>query len=293
MGLIDDIKNQVKKSGTNKAKFLYFKPGVKNRVRFLTDMDEGLKVLFHDSFTLGVNVPCQEIFDKMCKHCDNDELRHRDQYMWSVWDYEAKEVKILMGAVNQCSCIPALVGMYDVYGTLVDRDYVITKNGQSKDATFSVVPMDKVRFRNEKAKPFSESKMLSLLNKAFPDDESDDDVEDDEVETKAEKRRRQVKAKKAAAKAVEQDDEDEEEDEEPAPKKKKAAKKHKPEPVEEEEDDEEEDEESEYDDMSAIELYKLCKKKKIQVAPKKSEKYYIIKLEAADSEEEDEEDEEW
>ena len=25
MGLVDDIKNQVKKSGTNKGKFLYFK----------------------------------------------------------------------------------------------------------------------------------------------------------------------------------------------------------------------------------------------------------------------------
>ena len=186
MGLVDDIKNQVKKSGTNKGKFLYFKSGTKVRVRFLDDMDEGHKVRFHDSYAAGINVPCQEEFGHECPYCDDDELRTRDQYAWSVWDYDAKEVKILMAPVNQCSPVPALVSMYEAYGTLCDRDYVITKSGQQQSTTFSVVPMDKAKFRNDKAKPLSEQKFLQLLDKAFPCDDNDDD--DDEPKKKSKKR---------------------------------------------------------------------------------------------------------
>lgn len=254
MGLVDDIKNQVKKSGTNKGKFLYFKSGTKVRVRFLDDMDEGHKVRFHDSYAAGINVPCQEEFGHECPYCDDDELRTRDQYAWSVWDYDAKEVKILMAPVNQCSPVPALVSMYEAYGTLCDRDYVITKSGQQQSTTFSVVPMDKAKFRNDKAKPLSEQKFLQLLDKAFPCDDNNDD--DDEPKKKSKKR---------------------------------------PEPKDEEWED---DEEKGYEEMSAKELYKLCKSRDIDVETRKPAKYYITKLEEADEEETDdwddeEEDDDW
>ena len=197
MGLVDDIKNQVKKSGTNKGKFLYFKSGTKVRVRFLDDMEDGHKVKFHDSYAAGINVPCQEIFDKECEYCEDDELRTRDQYAWSVWDYDAKEVKVLMAPVNQCSPVPALVSMFEAYGTLTDRDYVITKSGQQQSTTYSVVPMDKAKFRNEKAKPLSETAFLKTLAKAFPCDDSADD--DDEP----------VKKKKSKVEEDSWDDEEE------------------------------------------------------------------------------------
>ena len=254
MGLVDDIKNQVKKSGTNKGKFLCFKSGTKVRVRFLDDMDEGHKVRFHDSYAAGINVPCQEEFGHECPYCDDDELRTRDQYAWSVWDYDAKEVKILMAPVNQCSPVPALVSMYEAYGTLCDRDYVITKSGQQQSTTFSVVPMDKAKFRNDKAKPLSEQKFLQLLDKAFPCDDNNDD--DDEPKKKSKKRF---------------------------------------EPKDEEWED---DEEKGYEDMSAKELYKLCKSRDIDVETRKPAKYYITKLEEADEEDTDdwddeEEDDDW
>ena len=258
MSLVNDIKNQVKKSGTNKSKFLYFRSGTKVRVRFLVDMDEGHKFTFHDSFALGVNVPCQELFDRNCPYCGEEELRTREQYCWPVWDYEAKEVKLLMAPVNNCSPIPALVAMYDTYGTLCDRDYVITKQGQQQSTTYSVVPMDKVKFRNEKAKALSESAILKLLDKAFPCEDEEDD----------------------------------------APKKKaKKAKARKPEVVEDD-DDYEEEEELDYDEMSVKELYKLCKDKGLDVPAKKSKDYYIEELNSMvddDDEWDDDEDDddEW
>ena len=54
MGLVDSIKGDAKKAGQNKSKFMYFREGTKTRVRFLTDMDDGMEVTFHDSFANGL-----------------------------------------------------------------------------------------------------------------------------------------------------------------------------------------------------------------------------------------------
>lgn len=282
MSLADDIKAQIRKSGANKSKIIYFKPGIKIRIRFLQDMDDGMKILFHDSFDKGINHPCQELYDRECEHHDDEDLRHRDQYIWSVWDYEAKEVKLLMGPANQYSPIPQLVGFFETYGTLTDRDYVITQTGTQTNKSFSVVPMDKAKFKNSKAKPFSESKLLSILDKAFPaeevEDEEDDDEEDRPKKGKGKNKGKKHPAEKKKGKGKARDYDDDEDDEDID--------------EDEEEDEEDDEEESEYGDMTAKELYQLCKKRKINVKPKKSEEYYIQKLEEADAEDDEEEDDE-
>lgn len=272
MGLIDDIKNDVRKSGTNKGKIAYFKPGNKVRLRFLQELDAGMKVLFHDSFDAGINYPCQELYDRECQHHDDSDVRHKDQYIWSVWDYESKEVKLLMGKVNSCSPVPQLVGFYETYGTIVDRDYVITKTGQGTNQTWAVVPMDKVTFKNSAAKPFSKTKTMSILDKAFPagDDEEDEpkqkrrhvEEDDDEAEVAYKKRK----------KAPVEDDEDEDE-ETPVKSKKKARRAS-----------------DDYEGMTPRELYDACVEKDLTVKPRQSEEYYIKRLKAAEEEDEDDDD---
>lgn len=262
MGLVDKIKADVKKSGQNKSKFIYFREGNKVRVRFLTDMDDGMEVTFHDSFEKSLNVPCQEHFGRACPYCEDESLRHRSQYVWSVYNYDTKEVQLFMFPVNNCTPIPALMAMYENYGTITDRDFVISVSGKQQNKTFSVVPMDKVKFRNEKAKPYSEKAILKMLDKAFPCDLSDEEDEEDE-----------------------------------APKKSVVTKKtQKPEPVEDdyEEDNwgDEEEDVVDYSDMSPKELYALCKERDIKVPPKKPSKFYINQLEEWDKAQEDWEDEE-
>lgn len=254
MGILNDIKDSIKRAGTNKGKIMYFREGAKVRIRFLEDMEDGRKFTFHDSFSKGVNVPCQEVFGRPCKYCDDEELRTRDQYCWCVYDYEANEVKLLLSPVNNCSPIPALMSMYEAYGTLTDRDYVISVSGKQQNKTFSVVPMDKNKFRNEKAKALSESKILSILDKAFPAD----------------------------------DDEDEEEDYKPVKKSKTKVR----EPEEYEDDDDLEESETDYSDMTPKELYKVCKEKGIDCVPKKNAIYYLNLLEEYEKAKDDWEDEE-
>lgn len=277
MGLVDKIKADVKKSGQNKSKFIYFREGNKVRIRFLTDMDDGMEVTFHDSFEKSLNVPCQEHFGRTCPHCEDDSLRTRSQYVWSVYNYDAKEVQLFMFPVNNCTPIPALMAMYENYGTITDRDYVISVSGKQQNKTFSVVPMDKVKFRNDKAKPYSEKTILTMLDKAFPCDASEDEDED---EDEAPKKRapKSVGGKKNKKSELEPDeDEDDYEDEDW------------------EEDD---DDAIDYSDMSPKELYQLCKEREIKVPPKKPAKFYINQLEEWDKAHEDwsddeDEDEEW
>lgn len=261
MGLVDKIKQDVKKSGRNKGKFIYFREGQKQRIRFLTDMDDGMEVTFHDSFEAGINVPCQEIFGKDCPYCDDESLRTRSQYIWSVYNYETKEVQLFMYPVNNCSPIPALMAMYENYGTITDRDYVISVSGKQQNKTFSVVPMDKVKFRNAKVKPFSEQAILKMLDKAYPADADEDEEDEDD---------KPVRKSKSS-------------------KSKPNTKKAKPEP-EEDEDWEDEEGEIDYSEMSPKELYQLCKERDIDVAPKKPAKYYINQLEEYDAAQEDWED---
>lgn len=271
MGLLDNIKKDAKKSGQSKGKFIYFREGQKTRVRFLQDMDEGLEITWHDSYEQGINVPCQEHFGKDCPYCEDDSLRTRSQYAWSVWNYETNEVQVFMFPVNNCSPIPALVALYETYGTLCDRDYVISVSGKQQNKSFSVVPMDKAKFRNQKAKPFSEQALLKMIDKAWPAENSgDDDDYDDEDE--APKKKKAPKKTGGKVKSKKHYDEDEDEDDED---------------FEDEEDFDEDESGDEYDDMSPKELFNLCKKRKLDAAPKKSAKYYINILRDADAAEED------
>ena len=273
-GLVSKIKNEAKKAGTSKGKFIYFREGQKQRVRFLQDMDDGMEVVFHDSFEQGVNVPCQETFDRECPYCEQEGLRTRSQYIWSVYNYETKQVQLFMFPVNNCSPIPALMAMYENYGTITDRDYVISVSGKGADKTYSVVPMDKAKFRNEKAKPLSESKVLATLDKAYPADTDDDDDDDEELPMKKSKGKQ---SKPKTKKPVEDDDDDYDDDQDWG---------------------DEDDGEVDYSEMTPQELYKLCKERDIDVEKKKPAKYYIRQLEEYDKAQddwgdEDDDDDEW
>lgn len=279
MGLVDKIKSDVKKSGQNKGKFIFFREGQKTRIRFLTDMDDGMEATFHDSFEKSINVPCQDLFGRGCPYCEEEGLRTRSQYIWSVYDYEAKEVKLFMFPVNNCSPVPGLMAMFENYGTLTDRDYVISVSGKGTTKTFSCVPMDKVKFRNEKAKPYAEKAILKMLDKAYPSDDVEDDDEDEEVTTK--KRAPKSTGKKSNRKSEPEEDEDDDYDED------------------ESWDGDDDESEVDYSEMSAQELYKLCKERNIKVQPKKPAKFYIKQLEEYDQaqddwgDEDEEDDDEW
>lgn len=265
MGLLDKIKADAQKSGGSKSKFFYVKDGDKRRFRFLQDMDDGMEITFHDSYEANINVPCRELFGKNCPYCEEEGLRTRIQYAWSVWDYDANEVKIFMFPMNNCTPIGQVAAMYETYGTLLDRDFVVQRTGKQQNTSYTIIPMDKNKFRNEKAKPYSNKAFLELLDKAYPDEHAN--LYEDEP------KKMKPNTKKKS------DDEDEEEGDLPWG-------------------ETDVDNNNNYSEMSPKELYKLCKERNIEALPKKNEKYYINLLEENDKahddwEDDEEEDDEW
>lgn len=259
---IKKIKDEIKKSGASKGKFLYFREDEKVRIHFLQEIDEGLEVVFHDSFKLGVNVPCQEVFGRECEYCEDDDLRTRSMYIWSVYEYESDEVKLLMAAVNNCSPVPSLLSLFESYGTIMDRDYEIVRRGKGQNTTYSVIPLKERKFRNTKAKPLSEQAVLKYIDKAYPADNSDVDEE----EKSSKKKKKGSKAKNTLKGRMNE-----------------------PEEPEDEWEDEEEEEKPDYSDMSPKELYKICCEKGIDCKPKKKKEYYLELLEDDEGEEQEDE----
>lgn len=301
MSLLDKIKEDSKKTGSNKGKFVFIKDGDKKRIRFLTDLNDGMEITFHDNFEAGINVPCQEVFGRNCQYCDEEGIRTRSQYAWSVWDYDAAEVKIFMYPMNNCSPIGAICAMYETYGTITDRDYVISVSGKQQNKTFSVVPMDKSKMRNDKAKPFSNKKILEILDAAYPDEHSE--YRDDNK-----------KSKKNMSKYIKDEDIEEDEDFESMtpkqlyqycedndieaePKMNKEYYLNLIEDAKNDSDDwDEDDNEKDYSSMSPKELYNLCEDRGIEALPKKNAKYYINLLEDDDKSHDDwddSEDDDW
>lgn len=180
MSILDQLKADVKKAGSNKSKFIYFREGEKRRIRFLNDMEDAVVITMHNNFEEGINAPCRKHFGKDCPLCDREDMRTRDNYVWSVWDYDANEVKLFMFAVNRCSPIPALMAMYENFGTLCDRDYIINVQGRQLDKTYSVINMDKQKFRNTKAKPYTEKQILKMLDQAFLFNDKQEDTSSDD-----------------------------------------------------------------------------------------------------------------
>lgn len=192
MSILNNIKKGVASSGSNKGKVLFIKADSKKRIRFLDDVEDGAEVTIHDKFDAGINALCQKHVGKKCPYCKDNDIRTRLAYVFNVWDQDAKEVKLFMGYANNFSPLPSIVAMFESYGTLKDRDYVIERQGSQTNTKYMVVPMDKAKFKNVKAKPYQKKKLIDILDKAFPvseadtgrddEDEDDNDGEDEENE---------------------------------------------------------------------------------------------------------------
>ena len=281
--LVETMKETISRSGSKKSESFYIKKDAKVRIRFLNDMEEGLKVQFHDKWG-EFNHPCLKYYGKECPNCHNKEARTADNFIWTVWNYETKRREIFMFKANRCSPIPALVSLFETYGTITDRDYVIQRTGDGTDTTYSVIPVDKKKFKGDE-KPFTEKQILKKLLEMFPydDEDTEDEDDEDEVETPKKKNRKVNKKSKYEEDDDEdfdeddegEDDEDEDDEDEEEKHKKKTKKKVNKKSKYEEDDDEDEDEdyddddedeeedeeEMDYDSMSEKELRKECKRR--------------------------------
>lgn len=186
INLIKSMKESIAQAGASKRDIVYFKVDSVQRVRFLTELDEGITVTMHNQFSPdpngGIFVPCDDPEDhEACKYC-KDEIPIQEWYAWSVWDYDSACVRLIFQKATGISPVPSLIEMYEEYGTILDRDYKIKKVGKGTTGSFVITPLEKSAFKNKKANAFSEDKVRELISKAYSAHSSDEYKEEEEDE---------------------------------------------------------------------------------------------------------------
>lgn len=190
LNLVEQMKEQVAKSGTSKKDILYFGKDSVKRVRFLQELEEGSCFEFHSEWGSDIFELCKDPEDhEDCELC-REGIKLQEHFCWSVWDYDSSSVKILKAKATGVSPIPSFIEMYEEFGTIMDRDYKIKKVGQGQGSSYVVTPLDKERFKNSKAKPFTKKELEEIMKEAFGKskneiaDEADEDEEGEETKTK-------------------------------------------------------------------------------------------------------------
>ena len=199
---------------------LTFKEGEARTVRFLHEPFDGAKpwVEYYEHYVTGgggngAYVPCIE-------NCRLDgDVRAGKRWYVNVWDRDSKQVRLLKltGAM-----VENLIIKYERRGTILDRDYSITRTGEGTDTKYHIEAEEKERFDQRNVKLIDILAYLDQQAQSYyggvkgfkakasgiDDDDDDDDVEDVEDEAPA-------KVTKARGRRPDPDEDDEDDDEEP------------------------------------------------------------------------------
>lgn len=191
------LKKQIAASGQSKKGFWYVKEGQKRRIRFIkggpkdkgTDLEKGITIPWHSKWEGSravVDSPCLSQYGKDCPFCGVEDVKLRERFAWTIYDYESKEAQIFLFYANRNSPITHLAASYDEWGTVCDRDLTIARNGTGTDTTYTIIAGTPSKFRFA-VNPFSVAKILDMTWKAFgtgkldeyPDEGSEDSDEED------------------------------------------------------------------------------------------------------------------
>lgn len=166
-------------------------------VRFLQEPEDWYG--YYEHWLSDGPVPCTEGECDGCDSDDPDEKRRSFRYLANAFVVDDQKVRVLK---LPKSLVELLVNFYNKYGTLLDRDYDLSRTGSGQmDTKYMAAPDSKSQMKLSRFK----DKMLDLgdilLEMA---NSSDDDDDDDEP----------VKSRKTPW-------DDDDDDDEPAPKKEK------------------------------------------------------------------------
>ena len=180
MSVLDTMKNKIKESGSNKKEIVYFGKDSKQKFRFLQELDTAYEYDVHSSWNEG--------FTSICKAS------------LSVWDYESQSVRIMFMKANGISPIPSLIEYYEEYGTIMDRDYTIKKQGSGMGSSMTVLPGEKMKFSQKNVKPLNQKQVEKILLKAYPmpgeTAKNNDDDDEDETPKKSKSKKEEPKKDK-------------------------------------------------------------------------------------------------
>lgn len=188
------LKASVKRGGGGGADLTRHVPKEGITVRFLAEPDDGwVEYLEHYDEQNKVYRACTDD----CAYCA-DDVRRSKRYLAPVLVPEEQKIEALK---LPATAVSQLLKKYDRFGTLLDRDYEITKDGEGMSTEYYVDNEDPRRINLSR---YQIPDLEEILEKLAGAPAGDDDEDDDEEE-----RPKRRPAKKAAAKRRSRDDDDE------------------------------------------------------------------------------------
>lgn len=192
-------------------------------VRFLDEPHE-MNGYYEHWMKDGGPRPCIEGGD--CEGCNSDsedERRRSYRYLANAYVVDDQVVRALK---IPKTVYEALLGYYEKKGTILDRDYELTKKGSGKEGTsYLTNPDSPQRINLSRFKKLNLEEILySMLG--FGSDEDDEEEEDEEYEEETRRRPKSTKKRRPVYDDEDEDDEDDYDDEEEErPRRRRAVKK--------------------------------------------------------------------
>jgi len=143
--------------------------GQKTTVRFLLDADKFVQWYEHRIVKRKVNyyrnIPC--ISDKepcpLCMESDSNIKKKTYRFTTYIWNKNTKQVERIIQGIRVMTDLGVL---YNKYGTLIDRDYEITRKGGGLDTKYYFIPESPTKAPKVDMKQFSELKdTIRIYNK--------------------------------------------------------------------------------------------------------------------------------
>jgi hypothetical protein len=195
---LKSLKAGLKKGGGNQYLTRVGEDGL--TVRFLTEPDEWVEFFEHYD-DVRKFYPCTDDCDG-CRDKNNPSKR----YLVNALDTsEGKVIPLLLAK----SAAGQVMKKYDRFNTILDRDYILVREGTGFDTEYDVTPESPSKMNLNRYELLD---LWGILEGMLP---SDGDEDEDEEEEKPARRRAGGPVKKAAIKRRPVADEDEDEDEPP------------------------------------------------------------------------------
>lgn len=209
VGSVKELKKSLKRGGG--GGYLKRIPADGLTVRFLTEPDKFVKYFEHYDPNRDDNryFPCTED----CAGCD-EGLSASKRYLVNAVDVQENKVVPL---VLPASLVGSLTKKYDKFGTLVDRDYELTKEGTGLDTEYDALYDQPKKIKLDRYETLD---LLAVLTSQLDGGDTDDDDDDDDDDDKP--------VKKGKSKKDAEPDNDEGDDDEPVKRTKDKAGKKKP-----------------------------------------------------------------
>lgn len=220
-GNIKKLKSDLKKSSGGGTWVKSIPKDEELKVRFLTEPSEWFK--YEEHYIEDVNYfPCTGDDCPGCAAMKKDKkARSSRRYLANALDVENERVVPLKLPATLAN---RLVSRFERYGTLMDRDYVLIREGSGTNTVYDADTEPKSKRAVSKYDLLDLEKVLvEQFEDAFGED-GDDDSDDGDDEPK---RSKKSKSKRLAVEDDDTDDSDDDEEEEPKPRKKRSSSKSK------------------------------------------------------------------